>query len=158
MPATRYQKRERAAQLAVFLKALSLGKTKKAAAEEAELCLRSLYRLRQTDAMFAERWQAALAAPDNPATDPLELEAQRRAVTGTEKPIFRGGALVGHTTDYSDSMLMFLLKAKYPEKYDRAKAVNAKTEASENAAGTDTSLNIAGARDALLSKFATAAQ
>jgi len=160
MPAARYQTRERAAQLAIFLKALSLGSTAKNAAAEAGVGLRTLYRMRRADPLLAARWQAALATPDDAPTDVLELEAQRRAVTGTEKPVFRGGAIVGHTTDYSDAMLMFLLKAKYPEKYDRTKAANTKaanikTDADADSAGTDST---AGARDALLSKFAQATQ
>lgn len=168
MPATRYHNRERAAQLATFLKALSLGKTKKAAAEEAGLCLRGLYRLRRADEIFAARWQAAIAACADLPADPLELEAQRRAVSGTEKPVYRGGTLVGHTTDYSDSMLMFLLKAKYPEKYDRTRSKAQKPEggpdgANEKACGISGEIageiagkiagEIAGARDALLGKF-----
>ena len=163
MPAARYHNRERAAQLATFLKALSLGKTKKAAAEEAGLCLRGLYRLRKTDSIFAARWQAAVTPPGDMPTDPLELEAQRRAVAGTEKPVYRGGALVGHTTDYSDSMLMFLLKAKYPEKYDRTRSTAQKPEGGPGGPGKthanagelsrEIAGNLAGARDALLSKF-----
>jgi len=150
MSAARYQKRERVALQAQFLKALSCGKTADASACSVGLPRRTLYRWRREDPLFAERWQLATArkAPE-PTMDPLELEAMRRAVEGTEKPVFRGGTCVGHTVDYSDSMLMFLLKAKYPEKYDRR----------EKGAGVDDPLlDIAGARDALLSKFAQAAQ
>jgi len=154
MPAARYQKRERVAQLAIFLKALSTGKTVRDAAALAEIDRRALYRLRAADTLFAARWQAALDTPKEAPTDPLELEAQRRAVEGTEKPVYRGGTLVGHTRDYSDSMLMFLLKAKYPEKYDRSKA----DQQDGKAGKTDSSFDVDGARDALLSKFAQAAK
>jgi hypothetical protein len=132
------------------VKALSLGKTVTAAAADTGLHERTYYRLRRTDPAFAVRWQAVVDGPSaqHMLTDPLEVEAQRRAVYGTEKPIVRGGTVVGHTTDYSDSMLMFLLKARYPEKYDRSKV--------DPSASTE-NLDIAGARDALLSKFAQAA-
>ena len=153
MPAARYRDRERAAQLATFLKALSRGQAVRAAAASVGFDRRALYRLRSTDPLFAARWQEALSVSKDPPADPLELEAQRRAVEGTEKPVYRGGTLVGHTRDYSDSMLMFLLKAKYPEKYDRQKS-----ERAESAAGKGGGpLDFAGARDALLSKFAQAA-
>ena len=157
MPAAQYHNRERAAQLAAFLKALSLGCTAKKAAAEAGLGLRSLYRMRRVDPLLAARWQAATSALDDTPTDVLELEAQRRAVTGIEKPVFRGGTCVGHTTDYSDSMLMFLLKAKYPEKYDRPRTTAQKPDTAK-ADTTGAAFTIAGARDALLSKFAQAAQ
>jgi len=160
MPAARYHNRERAAQLATFLKALSLGRTKKVAADEAQLCLRSLYRLRRSDAIFAARWQAAIAPPGDLPSDPLEIEAQRRAVTGTEKPVYRSGTLVGHTTEYSDSMLMFLLKAKYPEKYDRTRSATKNSGGTAGADGDSASAladSVAGARDVLLGKFLKAA-
>lgn len=148
MPAARYQKRERAAKLAVFLKAFSMGKSVTAAAAEAGLDRRSLYRLRTRDALFAERWQlAANRGADlgrcKDDMDPLEHEAMRRAVEGVSKPVFRGGICVGHTRDYSDAMLMFLLKAKYPEKYNRR----------DRAGDAPVDMDIDGALDALRSKF-----
>ncbi len=156
MPATRYHTRERAVQEATFLRALSFGKTVQEAADLAGAHRRTFYRRRRTNAEFAARWTSVLEQfeTEDISRDALELEAKRRAILGTEKPVFRGGAIVGHTVDYSDSMLMFLLKAKYPEKYDRSKSDRAKSDASD-AGG---SLDIAGARDALLSKFAQAAQ
>ena len=144
MPAARYQNRERAARLAVFLKALSLGHTVTAAAAEAGMDRRVLYRLRAADPKFAGRWQAALDAHADGSLDPLEEEARRRALEGCEKPIYRGGTLVGHSRDYSDSMLMFLLKAKYPEKYGGR----------DKPAGQGDGVDHKGALDALRSKFA----
>ena len=47
----------------------------------------------------------------------MEREAYRRAVKGVEKPVYRGGQLVGTIREYSDSLLMFLLRARRPELY-----------------------------------------
>jgi len=70
-----------------------------------------------------------------------------RAVKGTKKPVFRGGEVVGHTTEFSDSMLMQLLKARKPEKYGGAK---------DTAPTQD--MDIEGARDELFRKFRAVAE
>ena len=49
--------------------------------------------------------------------DTLEDEAVRRAKDGVEKPVYQGGKLVGHVQEYSDTLLIFLLKGARPEKY-----------------------------------------
>lgn len=80
------------------------------------------------DAKYAEEFQLAQDA----SIDGLELEARRRAVDGTKKVILYKGKPVFVPSDlknpkskkeiyveheYSDSMLMFLLKGQRPEKY-----------------------------------------
>jgi hypothetical protein len=50
-------------------------------------------------------------------TDLLEEEAHRRAYTGVKKPVYHGGKLVGYMKEYSDTLLIFLLKGKKPEIY-----------------------------------------
>jgi hypothetical protein len=56
------------------------------------------------------------------AADALEKEARRRAVEGVSKPVYQGGKKVGTIQEYSDVLLIFLLKgarpAKYRERYD----------------------------------------
>lgn len=47
----------------------------------------------------------------------LEYEAWRRAVEGVDKPIYYKGEKVDTVKEYSDSLLMFLLKGTKPEKY-----------------------------------------
>jgi hypothetical protein len=47
----------------------------------------------------------------------LEDEAVRRAYEGVERPVFQGGKQVGVVREYSDTLLIFLLKALRPEKY-----------------------------------------
>jgi hypothetical protein len=44
----------------------------------------------------------------------LEEEAVRRAYHGTERPIFQKGVQVGSVKEFSDSLLMFLLKSRDP--------------------------------------------
>jgi hypothetical protein len=51
------------------------------------------------------------------AIDTMEHEARRRAVEGTLEPVFYSGKAVGAIRRYSDTMLIFLLKAARPEKY-----------------------------------------
>ena len=51
------------------------------------------------------------------ATDELEREARRRAVEGTLRPVFQGGALVGKVREFSDVLLIFQLKANAPGKF-----------------------------------------
>lgn len=47
----------------------------------------------------------------------LEDEARRRAMDGVEKPVFYQGSQCGVIRDYSDTLLMFLLKNGLPDKY-----------------------------------------
>ena len=47
----------------------------------------------------------------------LEDEAIRRAHEGTLKPIYQGGKKVGTVREYSDTLLIFLLKGLAPERY-----------------------------------------
>ena len=42
-----------------------------------------------------------------------------RARNGVEKPVYYRGEVVGSVRTYSDSLGMFLLRAKRPEVYDR---------------------------------------
>lgn len=74
--------------------------------------------LRQ-DPQYAEAWSDAQAA----LADSLEEEAIRRARDGIERPVYQGGLQVGNTTEYSDQLLMFLLKGMRPEKYRERVAV-----------------------------------
>jgi hypothetical protein len=68
---------------------------------------------RDRDPRFAAAWDEA--AEDG--TDLLELECRRRAVEGVDRPVFYKGQQVGTVKEYSDRLLIFLLKANRPEKY-----------------------------------------
>jgi hypothetical protein len=78
----------------------------------------AVYKWKDTDEAFA----AALAEADAQATEVLEAEARRRAVEGnphTKSWYDRGGLLVAQETEitFSDTLLIFLLKARDPRKY-----------------------------------------
>jgi hypothetical protein len=51
------------------------------------------------------------------AGERLEQEARRRAVEGTKKNVYYQGEPCGVNTEYSDTLLIFLLKGAKPEKY-----------------------------------------
>jgi len=80
----------------------------------------SLYEARERDAAFAAEWDTAIQS----YCDLLEYEADRRAMTGVEKPLLYKGAIVAHVQEYSDALLMFRLKALRPEKYRERAAVH----------------------------------
>lgn len=64
-----------------------------------------------------EAYAAAFEEAKQEACDHLEAEARRRAVEGTEKPVFYKGEECGTIREYSDTLLMFLMKGAMPEKY-----------------------------------------
>jgi len=68
---------------------------------------------RETDGAFLVQEQDARDA----LADKLEAEAVRRAFKGVRTPVYQGGLLAGHITQYSDALLTLLLKAMRPEKY-----------------------------------------
>ncbi len=96
-----------------FLTLLAEGHAVVHACVHSGLARSSAYHLRETDAAFHAAWDDALDA----GVEVLEQEAYRRAVQGTDRPIFQGGDLVGTVREYSDTLLIFLLKAKRPGVY-----------------------------------------
>jgi hypothetical protein len=47
----------------------------------------------------------------------MEDEAVRRAVEGVDRPIYYRGAVCGYVTEYSDDLLIRMLKARRKDKY-----------------------------------------
>jgi hypothetical protein len=74
---------------------------------------RTVYKWKAGDPAFAD----AFADAEIESVEHLENEAYRRAVEGTDKPVYQGGALVGTIREYSDTLLTLLLKARAPHKY-----------------------------------------
>lgn len=74
---------------------------------------RVVYAWQEKDEQFSLAFNEANAI----ATEHLEAEAWIRATEGTQKPVYQGGQLVGHIPDKSDTLLIFLLKARNPAKY-----------------------------------------
>lgn len=73
----------------------------------------TVYEARALDEEFAVAWVQV----EDEVSDVMERELYRRAVEGIEEPIVSAGKLVTHVLKYSDSLLMFALKARRPEKY-----------------------------------------
>lgn len=76
----------------------------------------------ESDPEYAEQFAAA----EQSAIDVLEAEARRRAVEGVERPVgWYKGKPGGSVREYSDTLLIFLLKGARPEKYsDRHRVVD----------------------------------
>ena len=101
----------------VFLVELNAGETVRDAARTACVGRATIYRWRDDDEEFAEAWDDAIDA----GTELLELEAIRRGRDGVRKPVFHQGQICGHVQEYSDTLLIFMLKARRPQVYrDRA--------------------------------------
>lgn len=80
---------------------------------KAKISRRHAYATRKEDPLFAEAWDEALGI----ATELLEEEARRRAQDGVLEPVYQDGKLAGKVRKYSDTLLIFLLKAHKPDKY-----------------------------------------
>lgn len=102
-----------------FLDALAVRGNVRDACLAAGVPRRTVYDWRNADPEFATHWDTAL----DMAADTMEREAWRRAVEGTEKPVFgprgpnKGSGEIGRIREYSDTLLIFLLKAARPQKY-----------------------------------------
>lgn len=96
-----------------FLRRLAETSNIKAACAAAGICRSTAYRRRDSDAAFAQAMAEAL----DDSVDDLELEARRRAYEGCERPVFHQGSQCGTVREYSDTLMIFLLKAHRPEKY-----------------------------------------
>ena len=88
------------------------GNVSKAAAE-AKVSRTGIYNLRDSDPAFAAAFDAAVKL----GIAALEDEAKRRAFEGYDKPVFYQGAQCGVAREYSDTLMIFLLKAHDPDKY-----------------------------------------
>lgn len=102
---------------AVFLDALSRTASVTKACILTKIPRRTVYEWRLADEAFKKQWDDAIEL----SIDALEDEAVRRAFEGVRKPVFQGGKRVGHIQEYSDTLLIFMLKGRRPERFkDRA--------------------------------------
>lgn len=95
------------------------------ACKQADVDHGNVYRRLRSDPEF----KAAFDEAREQATQRMEMEARRRAIEGTTKPVYQGGQLVGHIQEYSDTLLIFLLKAARPEVYRETIRVDIRREA-----------------------------
>lgn len=119
-----------------FLTALRESGIVRAACEAARIDRSTVYDYRATDEVFAKDWDRAL----DEAADLLEEEARRRAFQGIQRLKFHNGTLIKVPVpaadgtplldtngdpvlvpyiehEYSDTLMIFLLKGTRPEKY-----------------------------------------
>lgn len=102
------------AQRQAFLEHLAEGWTVFASCKVAGIRRRqTVYDIRGRDQEFSDEWDSAIEA----GVQVLEQEARRRAVDGYERPVYQGGVLVGSVQEFSDPLLMFLLRARRPHLY-----------------------------------------
>lgn len=65
------------------------------------------------DAVFAAAWDEI----ETETTDAMEREAYRRGVEGVSEPLVSAGRHVADVRKYSDTLLIFMLKARKPATY-----------------------------------------
>lgn len=116
---TKLTPKKRRAWKPIFLQALRASPNVTAAARSAGLSREHVYNTRERDATFAKQWDDALEQ----STDKAVGEAYRRAVKGVLKPVFgslggnKGNGQIGKVREFSDTLMIFLLKAHRPEIY-----------------------------------------
>lgn len=91
-----------------FLNSLRKGASVSKSCEAAGITPRTAHDWRKKDPEFQLQWTEAM----NEGIDLLEDTAFGRAVNGVRKPVYQGGELVGHVQEYSDQLLVLLLKGK----------------------------------------------
>jgi hypothetical protein len=111
-----------------------------ATAQRASYGRASVYEWRVADAAFRAAWDDALEE----GTDRLEDEAFRRAHDGVPKPIFYKGDRIATVQEHSDTLTIFLLKARRPEKFKDRTATT--LDSGEKPLKVDLSLNEIGRR------------
>lgn len=98
----------------VFLAAVvKYGGNITAACEEAQIHRQYIYLLEGENEDFARDFRTA----QRQGLAVLEDEARRRAYVGCVKPVFYQGQVCGTVQEYSDTLMIFLLKGGMPEKY-----------------------------------------
>jgi len=103
-----------------FLEALAETANVSEAAQYAGVDRSTAYRHKERYEQFASDWEDALEQ----ACDSLEREAWRRAVEGVDHPVMYQGIITDTYKDYSDTLLIFLLKAHRPEKFRERTALD----------------------------------
>lgn len=96
-----------------FLATLMEGWSPTRAAEVAGSPRATFYALRENDDRFRALWDTAVEA----GSDKLEDAAKSRSIDGWVEPVFYQGEACGLVRKFSDTLLMFQLNGRRPEKY-----------------------------------------
>jgi hypothetical protein len=139
----------------LFITAVAAGKTQDAAAAGTGYSRRSFLDLRKDSEAFAALFADAYEA----GADVLEEEAIRRAVTGVTEPLVNHGRVVRDddgnvltVTRFSDQLLMFMLKARRPERFRESHRVE---HTGADGGPIEVMQLVEGARDRLVGKLAS---
>lgn len=108
----KFQLAKKAASQSRFLACFAECGTLTEAAEKAKVD-RNLHYVWLKDPQYTDAFENAQLR----ANDRLEQEALRRAVKGTEEPVFYQGEVCGKIRKFSDVLLIFLMKGAMPDKY-----------------------------------------
>lgn len=73
----------------------------------------TVFHARQKD----QEWHSALEEAWRFGIHRLEAEAQRRAIEGVDKPVVYQGEITDSYKEYSDTLLIFLMKGRDPAKF-----------------------------------------
>ncbi len=104
----------------LFLECVAEGHTVKTAAKAINVSRTCVYNWRDEDKKFSQGWDDAILDGD----DEFEEEARRRAIKGVKEPIVSGGMIIGEKLKFSDTLLMFLMKARRPDLYNPTQKVD----------------------------------
>lgn len=98
---------------AIILQTLSMGSSVGLASEKAGISRFAYYKWCNQDKEFAAEVKAAI----DRGSDRFEDAARGRAIDGVDKALVSGGEIIGYEKNYSDGLMMFMLKARRPETY-----------------------------------------
>ncbi len=113
-------KRTKAKKQREFLEAFGECASVSRAAKKSKVPRRTIYEWLKADTAFKTAYEDVCTE----ALGVLEDEAVRRAYEGLVKPVFQGGKKVGAIREYSDTLLIVLLKARAPEKYSERRQIS----------------------------------
>jgi hypothetical protein len=99
--------------MAKFLAMISQGYSVSKGVTEAGVNRKTIYDWRNKDEDFADAWDEAIKS----GNERLEDEAVRRAVEGVQRPVFGKLGKIGDITEYSDTLLKFMLVGRNRKKY-----------------------------------------
>lgn len=91
----------------------------------------TVYEWRENDEAFRQSWDSI----ESSVVESAEQELYRRAVVGVNEPVYQGKELVGHVRRYSDTCLIFMLKAHKPQKYTQVQKIAPTDPTGEHAYG-----------------------
>lgn len=83
------------------------------ACKKLKLERRTVYNWRNRDPVFAAQWDEVIDL----CVEAAEAECRRRAVEGFDEPVYHKGEMIDKVRKFSDTLLIFFLKAHRPDKY-----------------------------------------